>query len=69
VGVSQFFGVIVGGIAVKVGMGFKLMTILAHLIIGLLLVGTSIFSYYVNHGHPEYSTPLVICLTGIMFLF
>jgi hypothetical protein len=62
-------GVVVGGILVKFGMGFKLMTVLAHILIGLLLLGTSIFSYLVNHGHTEYSTPLVVCLTGIMFLF
>jgi hypothetical protein len=45
VGVSQFLGVVVGGILVKIGMGFKLMTIVAHITIGLLLLGTSIFSY------------------------
>ena len=69
VGVSQFVGVIVGGILVKIGMGFKLMLILAHISIGILLVGVAFFSYYVNEGKTEYSTPLVCCLTGIMFLF
>lgn len=60
---------VLGGVLVKAGMGFKLMKILAHVMIGLLLVGTSVFSYLVNHGSTEYSTPLVICLTGILFLF
>jgi hypothetical protein len=58
-----------GGILVKVGMGFKLLTILAHVLIGLLLLGTSFFSYEVDGGKTEYSTPLVFCLTGVMFLF
>jgi len=69
VGVSTFLGVVFGGVLVKIGLGFKLMLLLAHVLIGIFLVGTSVFSYLVQGGAKEYSTPLVVCLTGIMFMF